>query len=85
MKLWYLSHRRPAKAQVSLRIRAVLSEPSLFAHMKYGSRQRIQPKIRHPHSMAAYAHLKNEFKEDKKYHNLMGWLILFQCKRYNVY
>ena len=26
--------------------------------------------------MAAYARLKNEFTEDKKYHNLMRWLIL---------
>ena len=32
MRLWYLSHRRPAKAQASLRIRAVSPEPSLFAH-----------------------------------------------------
>ena len=47
MRLWYLSHRRPAKAQVSLRIRAVSPEPSLFAHMKYGSRQRVRPKIGH--------------------------------------
>ena len=46
LRLWYLSHRRPAKAQASLRIRAVWSEPSLFAHMKYGSRRRIWPKIR---------------------------------------
>ena len=36
MRLWYVSHRRPAKAQASLRIRAVSPEPSLFAHMKYG-------------------------------------------------
>ena len=43
----YLSHRRPAKAQASLRIRAVSSEPSLFAQMKYGSRRRVQQKIRH--------------------------------------
>ena len=41
MLLWYLSHRRPAKAQTSLHIRAVSSEPSLFAHMKYGSKRRI--------------------------------------------
>ena len=41
MRLWYLSHRRPAKAQASLRIRAVSPEPSLFAHMKYGSRWRV--------------------------------------------
>ena len=47
MKLWYLSHRRPAKAQASLRIRAVLPEPSLFAQMKDGNRRRVQPKIRH--------------------------------------
>ena len=39
MRLWYLSHRRIAKA-------AVLPEPSLFAHIKYGSRRRVWPKIR---------------------------------------
>ena len=47
MRLWYLSHRRPAKAQVSLRLCTVSAEPSLFTHMKYGSRGRVQPKIRH--------------------------------------
>ena len=36
-----------AKAQASLCIRAVLPEPSLFAHMKYGSRWRVWLKIRH--------------------------------------
>ena len=45
--IWYLSHRRPAKALVSLRIHAVSPEPSLFAHMKYGSIRRVRPKIRH--------------------------------------
>ena len=69
MRLWYLSHRRPAKAQASLRIRAVSPEPSLFAHMKYGSRRRLRPTIR-------YAPLKNEFMEDERYHNLMRWPIL---------
>ena len=44
MILWYLSHRRPAKAQASLRIRADSPEPSLFAHLKYGSRQMVRPK-----------------------------------------
>ena len=48
MRLWYLSHRRPAKAQASLRICAVSPEPSLLAHMKYGSRRSIRPKIRRP-------------------------------------
>ena len=47
MRLWYLSHRRPVKAQASLRICAVSPQPSLFAHMKYGSRQRVRPKIRY--------------------------------------
>ena len=47
MRLWYLSHRWPVKAQASLRIRLVIPEPSLFAHMKYGSRRRVQPKFRH--------------------------------------
>ena len=47
MRLWYLSHWRPAKAQASLRIRAVSPEPSLFAHMKNGSRQRVRLKIIH--------------------------------------
>ena len=46
MRLWYLSHRRPAKAQGSLRIRAASPEPLLFANMKYGNRGRIRPKIR---------------------------------------
>ena len=47
MRLWYLSNRRPAKAQVSLRIHAVSLEPLLFAHIQYGSRRKIWPKIRH--------------------------------------
>ena len=64
------------KAQASLRIRPVSPEPLLFAHMKYGSRRRVQPKIRHlaPHWMAAHVRLKNQFTEDEKYHNLMRGL-----------
>ena len=27
-----------------------------------------------PHWMAAHARLKNEFSEDEKYHDLIGWL-----------
>ena len=34
MRLWCLSHRRPAKAQASLHICAVSLEPSLLAHIK---------------------------------------------------
>ena len=43
-EIWYLSHRQPAKAQASLRIRAVSPEPSMFAHMKYGNRRKVQKK-----------------------------------------
>ena len=46
MRLWYLSHRQPAKAQASLRSRAVSPEPSLFAHMKNGNRRRVRLNIR---------------------------------------
>ena len=71
MRIWYLSYRRSAKAQASLRIRAVSPKPSLFAQMKYGSRRRADME---PHWMTAHARLKNEFTEDGKYHNLMAWL-----------
>ena len=39
MRLWYLSYMQPAKA--------VSPEPSLFEHIKYRSRLRIRPTIRH--------------------------------------
>ena len=79
MGLWYLSHRRPAKAQASLRICAFSPQPLLVAYMKYGSRRRrVGPKIRHVAPLDA--HLKNEFTEDEKYHNLMTWFILIKKK-----
>ena len=50
------------------------SEGSL-AQIKYGSRQNVQPKIRHLAPLdAAHARLQNEFTEGEKYHNLMTWL-----------
>ena len=42
MRLWFISHRRPAKAQAYLCICAVSPEHSLFAHMKYESRRKVQ-------------------------------------------
>ena len=41
------SHRWPSKAQANLRIHTVSPEPLLSAHMKYGSRQKVRPKISH--------------------------------------
>ena len=60
MRLWYLSHRRPAKAQASLRIRTVSPEPSLFAHTKSRSRRRVGDRISHNNFS------KIEFYETKK-------------------
>ena len=74
MRLWYLSHRRPAKAQAGLHIRAVSPEPSLFAHMNNGSRRRVRPKIRHPAPLDGCVCVFDECKEGKKYQNLMSWL-----------
>ena len=65
MRLWYLSHRRPAKAQASLRIRGVSPEPSLFAHIKYGSRRRLRPKIRHLAPLDGCACAFEEWDYDK--------------------
>ena len=72
MGLWYLSHRRPAKAQARLRIHTVSPEPLLFEHINSmevdeGEDQKADIK---PHWMAAHVYLKNEFTEDKKCHNL---------------
>ena len=76
VRLWYLSHMRPAKAQASLRIRAVSPELSLFAHIKYGRRRRVRSQIRHLGLLDGCAcALKIEFTEDEKCHNLMRWLI----------
>ena len=72
MKLWYLSHRRPGKAQAIKRIRACSPEPSLFAHMKYGSRRRGQPKIKHLAPLDGCTYAFREFTENEKYHNLMA-------------
>ena len=78
MRLWYLSYRRPAKAQASLRIRAVSPEPLLFTNIKYGKRRRVRPKIRHlgPLDGCACA-FENEFTEYEKYHNLTSWLKVY--------
>ena len=72
MRLWYSSHWRPAKGQKSMRICAVSPELSLFTHMKYGSRRRVQPRIRHLVLLDGCAcAFENGFTEDEKCHNLM--------------
>ena len=72
MRFWDIYHRRPAKAQAILRIRTVSPEPSLFAHMTYGSRRRVRPKLRH---LAPLDGCTCAFTEDEKSHNLMSWIV----------
>ena len=45
-RIWYLSPMRAAKVQASLRIRAVLPEPSLLAHTSSESRGTFRQKAR---------------------------------------
>ena len=78
MGLWYLPHRRPAKALASLRIRAVWPAPSLFAHIKYGNRRRVRPNIKDLATLDGCASVFEEWviiMEDEKRQNLMSWLI----------
>ena len=59
MRLWFLSNRRPAKANMKYgRRRRVRPKIRNLDHW-----------------MTAHARLKNEFTEDEKSHNLMNWLI----------
>ena len=77
MRLRYLSHRRTVTARASLHIRAVSPEPSLFAHIKYGSRRRVRPQIRYLVPLDGCACVvENEFTEGDKCHNLMSRLKL---------
>ena len=70
MRSWYLSHRRPAKAQALSR-QSLHCLHTLSIEVDKGSDQKSDIE---PHRMAAHVHLKNEFMEDGKYH-LMIWLI----------
>ena len=73
MRLWYLSHRRPAKAKASLRFRAVSPEPLLFSHMNYGSRQRVWPKIRHLTQLDVCACVFNDMSLRKTKSTKISW------------
>ena len=74
MRLWYLSHKRPAKAQESLRIRAVSPEPSLFTHIDEQSDRKSDIYIASPTGCAVEEGATAcTFTEDEKYHNPMTW------------
>ena len=75
MRLWYLSHKRPVKAQLSLRIRPVSPEPLLLTHMKNGSRQGVRPKLRHLAPLDSCTCMFEEWVyRGWKNHTLMRWL-----------
>ena len=56
---------------------AVSPEPSLLAHIKYGRRQRVRPKIRHlaPLDICACTFKEWVYRGQQDCHNLMTWLI----------
>ena len=89
MRFWYLSHRRPGKAQASLCIRAVSPEPSMFAHMKYGSRWRVWPKIRHLAPLDGCACIFEEWiyggQKMPKCHELARIILQTVLKRIRIY
>ena len=70
MRLWYLSHKRPAKAQAHLR--SLTRAFTVRRHdVDEGSDQNTDLLL---HRMAVHAYLRNEFTVGKKYHSLMTWL-----------
>ena len=74
MRLWYLSQRRPAKTRAST-VSPIYGLAKAFPIRTHEVWVRPKNQNSSPHWMAAHAHLKNEFTENKKDHNLMRCLI----------
>ena len=81
MRLWNLSHRRPAKAQATSEGAGEPAHPRSFTRAFAVRTHEVcqQPKgltkIRHLTPLDGCAcRFKNEFTEDENYHNLMRWL-----------
>ena len=67
---WWENQQRLSRACAE-GIRAVLPEPSLFTHLKYGSRRPDQKSTSSPTGWLLLARLKNEFTEDgNHYHDM---------------
>ena len=62
-RIWYLSHMRAAKVQVSLRICAVSPEPPLLAHTSIVSRGTIRQKARCLASLNGWAYTVKIFHD----------------------
>ena len=81
MRSWYLSHRRPAKAQASL-VRA-------FAVRAHEIRKKTKGPTKNqtssPHWMAAQTRLKNAFTGDEKNHDFIRWLNFVTVRSYLMF
>ena len=64
--------------QRRLRRACASAESRQIAHIKYGSRRKVRPKI---HWLSAHADLKNKFTEVEKSHYLMRWHVLLMLFR----
>ena len=82
MKLWYLSHRRPAKSGEPAHARILTRAFAVRIHDVWKKMKGLtKNQTSSPHWMAAHKGLKNEFTEAEKCHNLMRWIKCGQRKR----
>ena len=72
MRFWYLSHRRPAKAQVSLLIRAARQSLGCL-HTWSMEAKMVQPKIRHLAPLDGWACTLEEFEEWVYGSTIISW------------
>ena len=76
IRFWFLSHLQAAKAQTSLRICAVSSEPSLLAYRRYGSRGRLRAKTRPLAPLDASGRVFNPQLHDSAFWHLWNTMYL---------
>ena len=80
MRLWYY-HIGTSKGSDEPR-QSLRCSHTWSMEVDEGSNQRSDIQ---PHWMAAHLHLKNEFMEDKKYHNYMSWLFQMRSVKLSTY
>ena len=84
-RVWYLSYNQEAKAQASLRMRAVSPEPSLLTHKKYRSRSLIRPNTWSVALLGSFARALKETTERMRDMYIISWagqnlnMISFWC------
>ena len=72
MRKGYLSHRQTAKAHVSLRMRTVSPEPSLYAHtiLYKGNQRELQTKSNTPDPFMRIWNISNRTTQDPFSHEM---------------